>query len=145
LVYNFPDAQLFSLQVVDKYFVDINKYLSTWVASHDFSTAQKKILVVRVVDYQLITGHLYKMVAVSILRRCVLEHEHPRILAEAHEVIAGGHYVGKYIVKKVLRARLWWPTIHKDAKEYFQNCDVFQRVGKPNKRDEMPLRQQVTL
>jgi hypothetical protein len=40
---------------------------------------------------------------------------------------------------------LWWPTIHKDAKEYFQNHDVCRRVGKPNKRDEIPLRLQVTL
>jgi transposase InsO family protein len=44
-----------------------------------------------------------------------------------------------------LHAGLWWPTVHKDAKEYFQKCDVCQRVGKPNRRDEMPLRPQVTL
>jgi hypothetical protein len=31
----------------------------------------------------------------NILRRCVLEHERPRILAEAHEGIVGGHYAGK--------------------------------------------------
>jgi hypothetical protein len=46
---------------------------------------------------------------------------------------------------KVLRIGLWWKTIHKDAKEYCQNCDVYQRVGNPNRRDEMPLRPQVTL
>jgi hypothetical protein len=31
----------------------------------------------------------------NILRRYVIEHERPRILAEAHEGISGGHYVGK--------------------------------------------------
>jgi hypothetical protein len=30
-------------------------------------------------------------------------------------------------------------------KEYCQRCDVCERVGKPNRRDEMPLRPQVTL
>jgi hypothetical protein len=30
-----------------------------------------------------------------ILRRCVLEHERLRILAEAHEGITRGHYAGK--------------------------------------------------
>jgi hypothetical protein len=35
------------------------------------------------------------MGADNILRRCVLEHERPRILAEAHEGIVGGHYAGK--------------------------------------------------
>jgi hypothetical protein len=51
----------------------------------EFSTAQKKNLVVKDAEYQLIVGHLYKMGTDSILRRCVLEHERPRILVEAHE------------------------------------------------------------
>jgi hypothetical protein len=71
--------------------------------------------------------------------------ERPIIFVEAHEGIARGHYVGKYTTQKVLRTGLWWPKIHRDAKEYFQKCDVCQRVGKPNRRVEMPLRPQVTL
>jgi hypothetical protein len=59
---------------------------------------KRKILVVRAAYYQLIAGHLYKMGAYNILRRCVLEHESPRILAEAHEGIDGGNYAGKDIV-----------------------------------------------
>jgi hypothetical protein len=69
----------------------------------------------------------------NILRRCMLEHERPRILAEDHEGIAGGHYAGKFTMQKVLHMRLWWSTIHRDVKEYCQRCDVFQRVGKPNR------------
>ena len=46
---------------------------------------------------------------------------------------------------KVLSARLWWPMFHRDAKDYCQKYDVCQRVGKHNRRDEMPLRPQVTL
>jgi hypothetical protein len=80
-----------------------------------------------------------------ILRRCVIEHERPRILVEAHEGIYREHYRGKDIVQKVLCAGLWWSTIHRDEKDYFQKCDVCQRVGKPNRRDEMPLRPQLTL
>jgi hypothetical protein len=68
---------------------------------------QQKNLVVKDVDYQLIVGHLYKMGADSILRRCVLEHERPGILVEAHEGIAGGHYAGKATMQKVLQAGLW--------------------------------------
>jgi hypothetical protein len=81
----------------------------------------------------------------SILQRYVLDHERPRILAKAHEGTTGGHYAEKASVQKVLRAGLWWPTIHRDSKEYCQQCDVCQRIGKPNRRDEMPLRPQVTL
>jgi hypothetical protein len=49
-------------------------------------------MVVIIVDYQHIAGHLYNIGTDSILRRCVLEHERPRILAKSHEGIAGGHY-----------------------------------------------------
>jgi hypothetical protein len=69
----------------------------------------------------------------NILRRCVLEHERPRILVEAHEGIDGGHYAEKAIVQKVLRTGLWWSIIHRHTKDYCQRCDVCQRVGKPNR------------
>jgi hypothetical protein len=75
----------------------------------------------------------------------VLEKKIPRVLVEAHEGIAGGNYVGKATAQKVLCTGLWWLTIHRDSKEYYRRCDVFQRVGKPNKRDKIPLQTQVTL
>jgi hypothetical protein len=75
----------------------------------------------------------------------VLEHERLRVLVEAHKGIEGGNYAGKATTQKVLREGLWWLTIHKDSKEYFQRCHVSQRVGKPNRRDDMPLRTQVKL
>ena len=81
----------------------------------------------------------------EILCRCVLEHEKTLILAEAHSGAAGGHYAGKATAQKILTARLWWPTIHKDAKEYCHSYDICQRTGKPSRRDEMPLVPQVTL
>jgi hypothetical protein len=81
----------------------------------------------------------------EILRRCVMEAERPLILEKSHEGIAGGHYAGKETTQKVLRAGLSWPTLHKDAKEYYKACDVCQRVGKPSIRDEMPLAPQLTL
>jgi hypothetical protein len=61
------DAQLFSVQIADEYFVDIIQYLSTGTTPQEYNTAQKKNLVVCAVDYQLIAGHLYKMGADSIL------------------------------------------------------------------------------
>jgi hypothetical protein len=142
---NFPAAQLFLVQLDDEYFVDIMQYLSTGTAPQDFNIAQRKNLVVRATDYQLIAGHLYKMGADNIFRTCVLKHERPRILAKAHEGIVGEHYAGKDTTQKVLHARLWWTTIYRDEQDYCQRCDVCQRVGRPNKQDEMPLRPQLTL
>jgi hypothetical protein len=101
--------------------------------------------VVRVADYQLIVGHLYKIGAENILKRCVMENERYIILAEEHEGIVGGNYAGKDTAHKILCIGLWWPTVQKDAKEYCKNCDVCQRVGNPSRRDDIPLRPQVTL
>jgi hypothetical protein len=136
---------LFSVEIVDEYFVDIIECLSTWVAPQEFNTAHKKNLVVRAANYQLIVGNLYNMDADIILRRCVLEHESTKILAESHEGIVGGYYAGKSITQKVLHTGLWWPIVHRDAKKYFHTCDVCQRVVKPNRRDVIPLIPKVTL
>jgi hypothetical protein len=79
------------------------------------------------------------------LRRCIMEAERQLILEEANEGIAGGHYAGKETTQKVLRVGLWWPTLHKDAKEYYKACNVCQRVGNPSRRDEMTLALKLTL
>jgi hypothetical protein len=92
------NAQLFSVQIVDEYFANIIEFLSTRFAPKEFNVAQKKNLVVRVAYYQFIVGHLYKLGANNILRRCVMEHERPIILAKEHEGIVGGHYGGKATV-----------------------------------------------
>jgi hypothetical protein len=117
---NFPDAQLFSVQIADDYFTEIIQYLSTGTAPQEYTTAQRKNLVIRTTDYQLITRHLYNMGIDSILRRYVLDHERPRILVEAHEGIAGGNYARKDTAQKVLHTGLWWLKINRDSKEYCQ-------------------------
>jgi hypothetical protein len=86
--------------------------------------------VVEVADYQLIVGNLYKLGANNILRRCVMDHERPIILAEAYQGIVGGHYAGKATAEKLLCVGLWWKIVHKDEKEYCHNCDVLSEGWK---------------
>jgi hypothetical protein len=125
--------------MVDDYFSDIVEFLSTGMDPSKMTIAQKKKLVVKETNYQLIVGNLYKLGADGILRWCVLEHERSIILEEAHDGIVGGHYAGREMTQNILCVGLWWPTLHKYAKEYCQSCDVCQRVGKPSRRDEMLL------
>jgi hypothetical protein len=103
------------------------------MAPREYKIIQKKQLVVCTAYFSLIAGQLYNMGPNEILRRCVMEVEKPLILAEAHEGITRGHYVGKSIEKKFLRAGLWWPTLHKDVKEYYIACDVCQRCYRTNR------------
>jgi len=77
---NFPDVQLFLVHIADEYFANIIEFFSTGFSLKEFNTVHKKNMVFRVVDYQLIAGHLYKFGADNILRRCVMDHERPIIL-----------------------------------------------------------------
>jgi hypothetical protein len=96
------------------------------MASSDIIVTQKKQLVVKAVDYQLIAWNLYKLGVDGILRQCVFEHERPMILTKAHEGIVGGHYTAKSTTQNILCTGIWWPILHKDAKEYFHAFDVFK-------------------
>ncbi|XP_059076953.1 uncharacterized protein LOC131876154 [Cryptomeria japonica] len=75
----------------------------------------------------------------QILRRCVLEEEIQAILWEAHEGPTGGHMGPDTTARKVLLARLCWPTLHNDAREWVMSCDTCQWARRPLKRDFMPL------
>lgn len=119
-----PDTHLFSISMVDDYFATIPEFLASRMAPAHYIVAQEKKLVVKALDYQLISGQLYKMGPDETLRHCVFDHEKASILEEAHADLAVGYYAGRAIAQNILRARLWWPTLHKDAKEYCQNCDV---------------------
>jgi hypothetical protein len=121
-----PYAQLLTIIKFDDHFFKIVQFLSTGMAPREYSVIQKKQLVVCTADFQLIVGQLYKMGPDEILRRCVMESEIPLILAESHQGNVEGNYAGKAAAQKVLRAGLWWPTLHKDAKEYYRACNVCQ-------------------
>ena len=90
----------------------------------------------READFTLIAGKLYKLGLDEILHKYVLEHELRRILEEAHAGVAGGYYEGKPTTQKVLTAGLWWPIVHKDAKELCKSYDVCQ-IGRASCRERV--------
>ena len=63
-----PDAQLFSIHIADDYFADIIEFLITRNALVDYSEKQRKQLVVKVADFTIIAGQLYKLGPNEILR-----------------------------------------------------------------------------
>ena len=135
---DFPDAQLFQIAVLPEWYRSIGEYLSTGQFPNDMLTNEKHKLIIRSRTFQLINGLLYKMGPDHILRRCVLEEEVPRVL-KAHEGPARGHMGLDTTAQKILLAGLWWPTVYNDVREWVVGCDTCQWVGKPLKRDFMPL------
>jgi len=84
-------------------------------------------------------GRLYKLGADGVIRRCIPDHERTDILWECHSRVAGGHTNGKRTACNILQARLWWPAMFPNAKEYTKSCDVCQIIGRPSCRDKMSI------
>lgn len=133
------------MNVEDNHFVDFIHFLTTGMTPERYTSQQKEEFVVPVTNFSIIAGHFYKMGVDEILRWYVPDFERNSILAEAHGGAAGGHYVGKVTVQKILRAGLWWPTMHKYPEAYCRACNACQRMGRPSQRDDLPLNPQVSL
>lgn len=70
------DTQLYAVRIVDGHFEDIIHFLTMGTAPQGYAIQQKKELVIRVVDFTVIVGHLYKMGNDEILRRYVPKFKH---------------------------------------------------------------------
>ncbi|KAL4289997.1 hypothetical protein GQ457_14G014470 [Hibiscus cannabinus] len=69
----------------------------------------------------------------------VLRVDDQQILEQCHSAPYGGHFGGKRTTTKVLQSGLYWPTLHKDAQAFYQQCDRCQRTESISRRNEMPL------
>ncbi|GKE15167.1 reverse transcriptase domain-containing protein [Tanacetum coccineum] len=49
-----------------------------------------------------------------------------------------GHHSASITGRKVYKARFYWPSIFKDAKDYVIKCDACQKSGNISSRNEMP-------
>ncbi|KAL4342245.1 hypothetical protein GQ457_08G021830 [Hibiscus cannabinus] len=83
--------------------------------------------------------YLFKQCADQIIRRCIPEEEQQMILEQCHSAPYGGHFGGNRTTAKVLQSGFYWPTLHRDAQLFCQQCDRCQRTGNISKRNEMPL------
>nr|GEX96796.1 reverse transcriptase domain-containing protein [Tanacetum cinerariifolium] len=81
---------------------------------------------------------LFKICADQVIRRCMHGKEALDILVACHNRPTGGYHGANLTAKKIFDAGFFWPTIYKDAREFFKNCDSCQRQGKISERDEMP-------
>ncbi|KAK8652157.1 hypothetical protein V6N13_061179 [Hibiscus sabdariffa] len=75
----------------------------------------------------------------QIIRHCVPENEQQHVLEQCHASTYGGHFGGNRTAAKVLQYGLFWPHLHKDAQNFYRQCDKCQRLGNISKRNELPL------
>ena len=56
-----PDADIFRVEAIPEYLDHIATYLTRGKCPKEYVAVQKRHLVVRAAEYELIAGHLYKM------------------------------------------------------------------------------------
>jgi hypothetical protein len=136
---NFPDAQLFNVDVILAEYEDIIHYLTTNTFSLEHTDQQKQCLIFKAQPYTMIGGVLYRKGKGEILRRCINPSEVPLILKGCHDDIGGGYFASLITAQKALQSGYWWPSLFSDAARYGKKCDPCQRVGKPTPSKAMPL------
>ena len=82
---------------------------------------------------------LFRRGANKIIRRCVPETEQTGNVDKCHSSPYGGHFVGDITAQKILQLGFYWPNLFRDCHEWAKYCDICQRMGNINRRNEMPL------
>ena len=83
----------------------------------------------RVARFTVLNDELYKRGFSQLYLRCVKEEEAKYILEKVHEGICGDHMGAKSLVRKIMRAGYFWPTMQQDAADFVKKCDSCQRYG----------------
>jgi hypothetical protein len=90
--------------------------------------------------YSMLGDKLYKRGFSGPLMLCVSPEEAKEILEEVHEGSCGSHIGARALAGKILRARFYWPEVHRDATRYVQTCDKCQRFANLHYAPGEPLK-----
>ena len=83
----------------------------------------------RAARFTILNDELYKRGYSQPYLRCVEKEEARYILEEVHGGICGDHTGAKSLVRKIMRAGYFWPTMQRDAADFVRTCDSCQRYG----------------
>ncbi|KAL4387055.1 hypothetical protein GQ457_09G019640 [Hibiscus cannabinus] len=121
------------------WYADFVNYIVSGILPHQLNYQGRKRFRHNAKGYFWDEPYLFKQCADQIIRRCIPEEEQQMILEQCHSASYGGHFGGNRTAAKVLQSGFYWPTLHRDAQLFCQQCDRCQRTGNISKRNEMPL------
>ena len=94
-------------------------FSTTGLPPQQVTIDERKRLAVRSRDFCLLNDTLYHKGVDGIWKRAVRQFEKQVILRESHCGIVAGHYAGEATGRKIWNRGFWWPTIMKDAMDYY--------------------------
>ncbi|KAI5351515.1 hypothetical protein L3X38_004406 [Prunus dulcis] len=136
---SFQDEQLFVIQDKEPWYADFVNYLASSVIRDDLTFQERKKFFSMLKHYMWDEPYLFKYCPDQIIQKCVPESEQQSILTFSHALACGGHFSAKKTALKVLQSNFFWPTLFKDAFDFFSKCDRCQKMGSISRRNEMPL------
>ncbi|KAA3488267.1 Transposon Ty3-I Gag-Pol polyprotein [Gossypium australe] len=134
---DFPDEQLLISTL--PWYVDIVNFLVSGLLPPELTNRRRSKFIHDAKQYYWDESFLFKHYADQIIQKCVPDEEIQSNLYHCHSAPYGGHFGGMRTTTKVLQSGFYWLTLFKDAHEFFQACDCYQRIGNLLRRYEMPL------
>ena len=120
---SFPDEHLLNVShVLSPWYAHIVNYLAISQIPGGWSKQEKDHFFAKVKHYFWEDPELFHMGPDHIIRRCVPDEEQQSVLNFCHTLACGGNFSGKKTTEKVLQSGFYWPTLFKDAYEFFKTC-----------------------
>jgi hypothetical protein len=119
--------ELNPIDVETSWMTPIISYLQGGILPNDRHEARR--LKVRASRFVILQGILYKKGFSLPYLRCLTLAEAEYVLKEIHERICGNHSRACSLLKKIIRAGYYWPSIQMDANSFVQRCDKCQRFA----------------
>jgi len=112
--------------MVDDYYEHIVQFLAIGTTSKEMTTSQNKKLVVKVADFLLIVGQLYKLGPDDICDDVSYFMNKGRFWQRNMQELLVDTMEDELLRGRCFMQRLWWPTLHEDMLDYAWTCDVCQ-------------------
>ena len=124
---NIKEMQSFSIHTGQGWTGPILSYLKDGRLPSDPDEARK--VRKRAARFTILNDQLYRRGFSQPYLRCLEEDEAKYVLEEVHGGICGDHMGAKSLVRKIMQAGYFWPTMQLDASDFVKKCDSCQRYG----------------
>jgi hypothetical protein len=114
---------------------DLIQYLTTLTFMDGITDKRKTLIRKNSTHYIYQHNTLYRKTKDGI-RKVILPEQVESILYHLHTDMSGAHMGIDAVIGKI-KDRYYWPQLGEDVKKYIQTCDVCQRRGPSNRREEL--------
>ena len=134
------EFQAFPVHAYTRWTILILSYLKDGRLPSDPEEAKK--IQKRAARFTVLNDELYKRGFSQPYLRCVEEEEAKYVLEEVHKGVCGDHMGAKSLVRKIIRAGYFWPSMQQDAADFVKRCDSCQRYGNVQ---QVPVEKMMTI